>query len=198
MGGSASAPETQETPQTRRRFRHITVGQLYADDTHPSVQVASCLTIALERATQRAERAEAEVLALLGDKAKPSALEEVDCSICCQKLQTDRRKKRNNFHAVQLLQCRHVFHHAPCPICRSLDAANFTIIDGIRGPRLPLPSCDQPRQREWIMCLGECRSRPWLEAALSFYFRTKLRQEPERPLDHFAITHQIQKKCRRQ
>ena len=156
------------------------------EDDHPSVDIASCLTIALQRATQRAERAEAEVLALLGDKANPSSKEEVECTICCEKLATDKRKRSNyDNEIVQLLQCRHIFHHrcidnylrsrqnltAPCPICRSLDAACYTIIEGIRGKRLPLPSSSSSSQKdnsgEWFTCLGEVRSKPFFEAGLT-------------------------------
>lgn len=186
MGGSQSTIVTTETEEERRRyrrnFRRKSVGADAAWDAHPAVDIAARLTVALERATVRAERAEAEVLALMGDDAKPSAKDEIQCSICLEKLLTDRRKRlRYHNEGVQLLQCRHVFHRgciktylrsrqnqtAPCPICRTLDAACFRSIDSVRGPRLPLPTEQGERHPAWHHCLGEERARPFTEAAIA-------------------------------
>jgi len=66
MGASQSArTETEEDKKIHRRnFRRKSVGgsTLQFIEQHPAVDIASRLTIALERATLRAERAEAEVL----------------------------------------------------------------------------------------------------------------------------------------
>ena len=193
----------------KRRFRRKSVGGGGNFDP-PSVNIASCLTIALQRATQRAERAEAEVLALLGDKAKPSAKEEVECAICCEKLATDKRKRVDyNNEVVQLLQCRHIFHHrcienylrsrqnltAPCPVCRTLDAACYTVIKGIRGQRLPLSSSSSRQEDvEWLMCLGEARSRPLVQAGITLILSQFFQEPMTTPLPTaLELTNQILK-----
>lgn len=211
MGASQSArTETEEEKKIHRRnFRRKSVGgsTLQFIEQHPAVDIASRLTIALERATLRAERAEAEVLALMGDDAKPSPKDEVQCSICLEKLPTDRRKRLHyENEGVQLLQCRHVFHRcciqsylrsrgnqcAPCPICRTLDAACFKTIESVRGPRLPLPPSradgeEEHRHHVWHTCLGEHRSRPVTDTMIDIAMRHALPIQMRGELDQQRI-----------
>lgn len=202
MDNDNREPDREDDRRCKRAFRRKSVGSLGTYDKHPAVDIASCLTIALERVTQRAERAESEVLALLGDAAKPAAKDEVECSICFEKLPTDRRKRmRYENEGIQLLQCRHLFHRgciesylkakqgqtAPCPVCRALDAAQYRSLDSVRGSRLPIPTSDQQVDLHpvWYSCLGEKRSDVFTRASLTLMlnrlFSPEMREQRQIP-----------------